>query len=85
MHGLPGESLAGALHLEKRLEKQNRKDATWKPAGCINKKSSIEKICAGADIEALQRTRETVPTDSNSSTTLKPTSQNRLERRSSLP
>jgi hypothetical protein len=57
MHGSPGESLAGALHLEKRLEKQNRKDATWKPAGCMNKKSSIEMICAGADIEALQRTR----------------------------
>ena len=53
MQSLSPECLATALHLEKRLEKQNRNDSTGKQKGCMKKESSIKKICAGADVDAL--------------------------------
>ena len=85
MQSLPPECLASALHMEKRLEKQNRKCSTGKQTGCMNKESSIKKICAEAEADGLQQTRaKQFPPTAIPQSTLKSTSQNPHERRNSL-
>jgi hypothetical protein len=86
MQSLLTECLANAMHLEKRLEKQNRNNSTGKQTGCMNKESSIKKICAEAEIDALSWTRaKQFPPTGVPQTTLKSTSQNPQKRRNSLP
>jgi hypothetical protein len=85
MQSLLPECSASAVHMEKRLEKQNRNDSSGKQTGCMNKESSIKKICAEAEVDDLSWTRaKQFPPTAIPQTTLKSTSQNPHERRNSL-
>jgi hypothetical protein len=86
MQTLLPECSASAVHMEKRLEKQNGNNSTGKRTGYMNKESSIKKICAEAKIDALSWTRaKQFPPTGVPQTTLKSTSQNPQKRRNSLP
>jgi hypothetical protein len=85
MQSLPPECSASAVHMQKRPEKQYSNDSTGKQTVCMKKESSIKKICAEAEVDALQQTRaKKFPPAEVPQTTLKSTSQNPHERRNSL-
>ena len=85
MQSLAPECLASALHMEQRLEKQNRNNSTGKQTGRMNKESNIKKICAEAEVDGLCWIRaKYFPPTAIPQTTLKSTSQDPHERRNSL-